>query len=406
VTKNVIYVLLLISNISNAYMSGDGSAELGLSVEKQKTTMGLAGDYDLSSSGSQLTTHINSEFKLGANLGVSRADEAITESNYQYEQSLIRFNGEIDYQFDHRSVDWHNAFNTEILFPQENENVNWDINDAEKTWSVTSGPSLMLGKQTSLAMTVEVLMSYRSELELDSAEESYNLTISKLLSPLTVVDMNGKNVCTHNQGQESQIPCRKEYNVRLLKTNKHSELLLERGITTIDSSDVNLYLVSFNYDMNSYSHLAFLHRRSVDTIADQENIILGNINGVSQRVISTRSINYSIDEGQVRIDLGFVTQKVFVESDSTNSSITSARMAYPMDARLCSLCNLNVGYEHSNFNEERIQKVTTLSVVKYNTRQVSTALKFSRSTVENEFDVWSMNLSISYNGLLEKMGAR
>jgi hypothetical protein len=406
VTKNVIYVLLLISSISNASISGGGSAELGLSVEEQKTTMGLAGDYDLSSNGSQLTTHINSEFQLGANLGVSTADEAITESNYQYEQSLIRLNGEIDYQFDHRSVDWHNAFDTEILFPQENENVNWDLGDAEKTWSITSGPSLMFGKQTSLAMTVEVLMSYRSELELDSAEESYNVTISKSLSPLTVVDMNGKNICTHNQDPESQNPCRKEYNVRLLKTNTHSELLLERGITTIDSSDVNLYSVSFNYDMNSYSQLALLNSRSVDTIADQENIILGTINGVSQRIISTRSINYSIDEGRMRIDLGFVSQKVDVELVSTNSSIKSARMAYPLDARLCSLCNLNVGYEYSNFNEERIQKLSTLSLVKFNTRQLSTALKFSHSTVESEFDVWSMNLSISYNGLLEKMGGR
>jgi hypothetical protein len=410
VKKYVIYGMLFISNLSNAYMSGDGSVELGLSVEERKTTLGLAGDYGLSLMGSQVSTRIDSEFKLGANLGTGRIDESFTESNYQYEQSLIGLNGQVDYQFDQRNFNWYNAFDTEIVFQQENENkdVHLDINDAEKSWSVTSGPRFILGKKSSLSMTAEVLISHKSALEVDSAEENYSLTISKPLSPLTLFEIDGRNVCTQNLDNVSleQDACRKEYNIRLSKINKHSKILLERGVSVVDSKNVNLYLATFSYHMNSYSQLAISNKRSINTIAEQENIILEPISRVSDRVINTRSIKYSLDKGRAKIDLVFIDQVIDDELSLAQSSIASARMAYPMDTRVCSLCNLNVVYEYTNLNEERIQKVTTFSLLKYNTRQLSTAIKFSRSVVEKEFDVWSMNLSISYNADFKKIGGR
>jgi hypothetical protein len=110
--------------------------------------------------------------------------------------------------------------------------------------------------------------------------------------------------------------------------------------------------------------------------------------------------------GRSKVDLGFIDQAIDDDLSLTKSSIASARITYPIEFRLCSLCNLNAVYKHSNFNQDRIQKVTTISVIKYNTRQLSTAIKVSRSIVENEFEVWSLNLSISYNGLLEKVGGR
>jgi hypothetical protein len=190
------------------------------------------------------------------------------------------------------------------------------------------------------------------------------------------------------------------------KISQHSAISLERGISNIDSRDVALYSVSFSYDMNSYSNLSLLNRRTIDTIAEQENIILETITPVSLRVINTRSINYSLNQGRAKIDLGFVEQVIDDEFSLTKNSIASASIAYPMAFGLCSLCNLNAAFEHTNFNEDRIQKVSTLSIIKYNTRQLSTALKVSQSIVENEFEVWSLNLSISYNGLLEKVGGR
>ncbi|MFT7110193.1 MAG: hypothetical protein ACI843_001861 [Psychrobacter glaciei] len=395
------------SNICNAYMSGVGSVELGLSAENEKTTMGMIGDYALTSIGSNLSSNINSEFKLGADLGVDSNNKSTTESNYPYDKSLIGISGEFDYQFDHRSVRWHNNFETEIVFREENDQVTLDI-DHEKSWSVTTGPSLMIGKRSNLQLEAEILTSYQSALGTKTSENISNLTMLKSLSPRTLVEVNGKNVCIRNLENESPEPenCRKEYNVMWQKISQHSELSLLRGISNIDTRDIQLYSISFRYDMNSYLNLSLRNSRSIDTIAEQENIILETITAVSLRVINTRSINFSLDLGRSKVDLGYIDQAIDDELSLTKSSITSARIAYPIEFKLCSLCNLNAAYEHSNFNQVKIQKLTTLSVIKYNTRQLSTAIKVSQSIVENEFEVWSLNLSISYNGLLEKVGSR
>jgi hypothetical protein len=396
------------SNICNAYISGVGSVELGLSAEKQKTTMGMIGDYALTSTGSNLSSNINSEFKLGANLGVDSNDKSTTESNYQYDESLLGVRGEFDYQFDHRSVRWHNNFETEIAFSDENDQVNFDIDHEKKGWSVTTGPSLIIGKRSNLGLEAEILMSYQSALDTKTSENISNFTLSKSFSPRTLVEANGKNVCTRNLKNESQEQenCRKEYNIMWQKIGQYSEVSLSRGISNIDTRDIELYSISFRYDLNSYSNLSLFNSRSIDTIAEQENIILETITAVSLRVINTRSINFSLGLGRSKVDLGFIDQAIDDDLSLTKSSIASARITYPIEFRLCSLCNLNAVYKHSNFNQDRIQKVTTISVIKYNTRQLSTAIKVSRSIVENEFEVWSLNLSISYNGLLEKVGGR
>jgi hypothetical protein len=410
VKKNLIYLLLLISGISNAKMSGDGTVELGLSVEKQRTTTGLAGSYYLSSVGSHLSTLINSDFQIGSNLGVGRTDELVTESNYQYEESQLGLDGVIDYKFDQRGFNWHNAFDTEIAFQQENGEINWDTSDAEKSWTVTSGPSLLVGNKSRVAIMAEILMSSQSALDVEVSEENYNLALSKALTSRTLIGVSGRNVCTHFQNQELQEfqekpdSCRQEYNVNIQKINKHSDFLFEFGITKLGSRDIEVHSADFSYEVNSNARLTLLSTRSLDTLVDQENIILESISSVSPGVINTRAINYSLDQGRARMDLGFLDQEVESELVLTNSSVATANFAFPLDSELCALCTFNVGYEYSNNNEERIQKITTISLLKNISKRVSTALKLSQSVVEDEFEVWSMNLTISYNGLRESGG--
>jgi len=388
-------------------MLGEGALELSASAEKEKHNLGLAGSYDLNSSTPRLDMQFNSQFQFGTNLG--RSEEELNEHAYLYEQSYVETSGKLDYIFSAASIKWHNGYTSKTDFVESeelNSTRSSNFSEVDNTWSVNTGPSLIINRNNSFLIEASVNLAYMDSIDEITSEFNSRVSFLKSITPISQLGINSSRVCSEYEVASENNTCRKQYNI-FFSTNKRSfDFKMEAGLSDDGKTLTDIYSGTIDYEMNRSSGISLLSTRSVSTILNSDDLIFKVDDDTLSSLVSTKSIEYSYKLGGRGLSIRFIEQSLIYGSNSTDSELIYFDINQKVYPNLCLNCLMSLNYDYSNFNDERYKHISTIALTKINSRSLSTSINFSKTRIKSELDVWSIGVLVKYNGRKTRLGGK
>jgi len=401
------WLVLVLPGFCNAYVTGGGATELSVSVEKEKHNLGLAGTYELNSASPRLETKFASQFQLGTNLG--RSTQAVAEHAYQYEQSYIKTSGGLDYIFPFMSIKWQSGYSSQTEFVQDEEldsTIKSNFDETENSLAITTGPRLTLNKLDGILIEASIDWSYMDSEDEFTTENSANISFLRSITPITQLGLNSSRLCAKYDVASENNVCRTQYNIIYSVKKRYFDVNVEAGVSSEGGASTDIYSGTLNYTMNSYSDISFLQTKSISTILNNGDSVFEAQDYILSTLISTKSIEYSYRVGGRDLSIGFMEQILNAGSNNTTSSTGSVDFNHRVYSKLCSYCVLSLNYDYSNYNDERIKKISSIALTKSNSRNLSTAINFSQTRIKSELDIWSIGILFTISGRQTKLGDR
>jgi len=403
----IVFVWLVLPGLCNAYVVGGGAAELSVSAEKESHVFGVAGSYQLNSAAPRFITLFTSQFQLGTNLG--RSSQEVVETDYLYEQSYIETSGEIDYLFSEASIRWHSGYTSQTDFLQgeklDSEMVS-SVDESDTSWTVTTGPMLTINQGGGYLIETSVNLSYMDSKEEFATEKNSIISFKKSISPITRFGLGGSWVCTEYDVVSGNDSCRFEYDFTIERERKNLDIKVGLGRSEEGGTSTDTYLGLINYRMNSYSNISISSEKSINTILNKSNSMLDDKDYTLSAQTSTRLIEYRYGVGGRDLSVAFMEQDLIAGLIVTRSMSGSVSLNHRLYSTLCVFCVMSLNYDYSNFDSERSKKVSSISIVKRNSRDFSTSINVIQTKVDSELAVWSMGLLFTYNGRQTRLGER
>jgi len=401
------WLVLVLPGFCNAYVTGGGATELSISVEKEKHNLGAAGSYELNSVSPRLETQFSSQFQLGTNLG--RSTQAVAEHAYQYEQSYIETSGGLDYIFPSRSINWQSGYNSRTDFVQNDEfdsTTNSNFDEIENSLAISTGPRLTFNRLDGTLIEASIDWSYMNSEDEFTTENGASISFLRSITPVTQLGLNSSRLCAEYDVASENNVCRTQYNIIFSIRKKYFDVNVEAGVSSEGGASTDIYSGALNYTMNSYSDISLLQTKSISTILNNGDSVFEVQDYILSTLISTKSIGYSYRVGGRNLSIGFMEQSLIAGSNNITSSTGSVDFNHRVYSKLCSYCVLSLNYDYSNYNDERIKKISTIALTKSNSRNLSTSINFSQTRIKSELDIWSIGILFTYSGRQTKLGDR
>jgi len=399
------WLVFLFPNIGNATVIGSGIVGLSVSAEKNQENFGVSGSYDLNTAGPRLETKFYSQFQLGTNLG--RTKEAVAEHDYLYEQSFIETRGGFVYFFPVSSIKWKSGYNSKTEFIQDEEfdsSLKSNFDETQNSWSFTTGPSLILNKNNGFVFEVGTNWSYMASLDETITEKQYNIDLQRKITPITQLGINASKVCSEFGVATENNMCRVQHNLVFSSKKKTIDLRLEAGISSDGNTSTDIYSGSVNYLLNRNSEINLATAKSISAILSNEESIFEVNDTILSTLIATNSLEYSHGAGPRNFSIEIIEQNLIIGSNNTTTLVGSVELSHPLYSKLCLYCVLSLNYDYANYNNEKLKKIHSITLTKRHSRKLSSSINFSRTWIESELDVWSIGLSLTYNGQKTKQG--
>ncbi len=402
-----VWLVLFLPGLCNAYVLGSGAAELSVSAEKESHVFGVAGSYRLNSATPKIITLFTSQFQLGTNLG--RSSQEIIETDYQYEQSYIETSGEVDYLFSEASIKWHSGYTSQTDFIQDEKfdsSIISNISEADNSWTVTTGPVLTVNKGGGVSIESSINLSYMDSKEEFATEKNSNVSFIKSISPITRLGIGGSWVCTEYDKISDNDSCRMEYDFIFESERRNLNIRLGLGRSDEGSTSTDTYVGSISYRVNRYSNVNISSDKFINTIINKNDSVFEDKNYTLSAQTSTRLIEYIYNVGGRDLSIGYMEQDLISETVVTSRVSGNINFNHRLYSTLCTYCVLSLNYDYSDFDNESIKKVSSISVVKRNSREISTSINIIQTLVDSGSGVWSIGLLFTYSGVQARLGDR
>lgn len=406
--KHVLLFFLLLPITAHAYVVGSGSLDLGISKEDESENYGMAGGYSLNAAGVNYDLSLNSGLQVGSDRG--RSVVATAAHDYQYEQSFVQHYGSHVYRFPSPYVSWLSHFSHRTEFEQESNSTgsdtDTDFENSDVNWTVSVGPRLSFAKGKWLAFETQAFLSRRSKAGEESNELDLWAGVAKSISAFSVISLGAGRVCSKDEAPAAKEECRDEYKGSMETTKKYVNLVLEGGVSKQDSTTTNIYSASLVYELNSAATINLKAFRSVKKISDLTEVELNENLSNQSTIQKGESLNYRYEWGRTSFELKARTYDTEYAGESSETKDAAAFYSYQLSSTTCLSCMVEMGYEYSDYGNDKEQTIESFTIKKNHSRRFSSAISFRKTVVKPEIDLWSVSLLLSYNGLSTKLGMR
>lgn len=407
----LLLILILPSSYGLAYMTGEGSIDLGVSHEEEQQNFGLASTYQFSHSNSWMSTYLYNKTQLGSDKGRSLVATAAHE--YQYEQSFVNSELGNEFNFYYPGLSWESHLSQNIEFDQaedtslleNNEGDFTDFNQRTINWTATTGPSFVYDRSKWVGFRTDIDLSKAKSFDEESTEQSINISITKPITSFTKSAVDLSRICTEYTNPNLEDNCRKELSLSFLSEKKFNKFRMDVGISSQNDVTTDLYLLNIDHRINSYSSMLIESQKLIETISDFDQ--LSGIETLSFRaaVKKTDSILYVYEWGRKRFEFRIRKQETVGDEYEFFTQDGAMYYSYQLGSSLCRACKIGLSYEYINYDDQEEQSIKNIALIKNHTSKLSSSISFRRTQVE-EVDAWSLNLLLSYKGSVTKLGKR
>jgi hypothetical protein len=406
--KASLLCLLLIPIFAHGYVAGGGEVELGLSKDKEDHNFGLSVNYGLESKTSNSQSSLLTKIQLGSDEG--RSLVATSAHEYQYEQSFIQTEIDNSIQFYYPGLSLNSRFAHSLEFQKESDSPEADsstnYNNPLSNWAISIGPSFSYDRSKWFAYRTALTVSKAVRGDDNSLEGNATIGLGKRLSPLTDAYFDISNVCTSYGNTTQEDACRNELRLSLSSNRSNADIQLEVGVSEQEDIKTNLYLFRVENQINSYSKINFEIQKSIESITELSNIVSSGDIAFTSAEKESQSIVYVYDWGRKKVEVKARSYQTTVSDITVATKDSSIFYTYQLGSRVCIACDVGVSYEYSDYGDDRNQIIKSIEINKVHGRKLSSSISFRRTQIQSELDTWSVNLLLSYKGLLTKLGKR
>jgi hypothetical protein len=405
------YLLIILGvfifNLTQASIIGSGILNAGVSKDESKENFGLAGSYNLISSGSNFDSLLNSEFQLGSDQG--RSLVATSAHEYQYEQSFFQSYGSLGYVFPISSFRWSNSFIQRTELIEESESIllggNSGLQESQDSWSISTGPSFLLGRSRWISFRSSGLYTKSSTVGDLSDEFNLSIGLGKSISTFSTLFFDTSRICNEYKAEGIKDVCRDEFTLALETTQKYLEFSLEAGISRQDDIDTSIYSFEASYVLNSSSEFNINLYKASDRLRDLTSNALNRSDFEMITLRTGASINYRYEWGNTEFEIKGRSVETQFDNNITETSDAAVFYEYHIGSVSCFSCRVELGYEYSEFGSGSNQIINSISLKKNNSKRIISSISF-RQTKFDDVDVWSINFLLTYNGESTFIGPR
>ena len=407
----VISIIILISSQHlNAAIVGQGDFELGVSLDNDKSNIGVGMRYNMSRLSTESISGLNSRMQLGTDEG--RSLIATSAHEYQYENSFIDNSLYNDFEFLSPRLTWVSTalhrLDFENIVDEETDRVSTDYSKTDDFWSVSTGPSYSYskGRWIDFKTTANIAHQYSAPYYLNEA--TIDATLTKSISKISQASVYSRYLCSEDDIPSSKNSCRRELSIGLNTQSNDLILTADYGVSVETKIRTFIYRFSSSFEINSTSDIDLTIYRAVDSINRERNDFEPNI-GATTAIKEGRNIQYLYEWNRSRLEVNarrLITRSNIITTTSEDASIF---YDFQLGSTICLACSLSLNYEYSSFDNNSVQEITSISLNKNNSRRINTAISF-RKTERHERTkqdaYWSINFLIMYTGIENKISNR